>query len=218
MKKLVLSLTLVLLTSHAFAQELKIKTVEIKTVENALGTDPTNPIDQIGQVIATAERIVALGESVYRLLQHGKPNNTSTYAPISVVPRDPLSKEVVSPLDLDECSYPLTKTYRTVITTASVEVVKFEYAVTFSHSCSYNGVGKYIAAAEIKPISVDIGYGWDVNATMKLSGIMNHGKKGSPVVGANLTMNYSISSWRNSFNKDHTVHITGDGKIDPKQL
>lgn len=124
----------------------------------------------------------------------------------------------MSPLDLDECSYPLTKTYRTVITTASVEVVKFEYAVTFSHSCSYNGVGKYIAAAEIKPISVDIGYGWDVNATMKLSGIMNHGKKGSPVVGANLTMNYSISSWRNSFNKDHTVHITGDGKIDPKQF
>ena len=241
MKKLILSLALTAVTSGAFAQ-VAIKTVEIKTpnLSVGIGTGPgtgiigdvagagsgagdpiggitgvggTGAFDRIGQVLNTAQTAAALGEAVYVLAQHGKPTNTTEYAPISVVPRDPISKEIVSPFDMEDCSMPVRKTYRSVITTAGVEVVRFEYMVIYVHSCSYEGAGKYIQTAMIQPLVVKTGYGWDFNATMKLSGIMNHGKKADPIAGALLTIKYSMNSWRRALETNDTVHIRGDGQL-----
>jgi hypothetical protein len=169
--------------------------------------------DRIGQVLSTAQTAAALGEAVYVLAQHGKPTNTTEYAPISVVPRDPISKEIVSPFDMEDCSMPVRKTYRSVITTAGVEVVRFEYMVIYVHSCSYEGVGKYIQTALVQPLTVKTGYGWDFTATMKLSGIMNHGKKADPIAGALLTIKYTMNSWRRALETNDTVHIRGDGQL-----
>lgn len=241
MKKLILSLALTAVTTGAFAQ-VTIKTVEIKTPNISVGIGPgTNsgiigdvagagsgagdPIggitgvggmgafDRVGQVLSTAQTAVALGEAVYVLAQHGKPTNTTEYAPISIVPRDPISKEVVSPFDMEDCSMPVKKTYRSVMTTAGVEVVRFEYMVIYVHSCSYEGVGKYIQTALVQPLTVKTGYGWDFSATMKLSGMMNHGKKADPIAGALLTIKYSMNSWRTAFERNDTVHIRGDGQL-----
>lgn len=86
----------------------------------------------------------------------------------------------------------------------------------FSHSCSYEGKGKYIQVALIKPTSIVTKYGWDLNATMILSGMMNHGKKADPIVGAFLTMKLNMLNLGVAHAKEVTIHITGDGKINPK--
>lgn len=232
MKKLILSLALTAVTSGAFAQ-VSIKTVEIKTpnvsgsgiigdVAGAGGGAGTpiggigggaSTFDRVGQVIQTASSVVALGENIYTLVQHGKPSNTTDYAPIAIVPKDPISKEPVSPFDMEDCSMPVKKAFRATMTTGGVDVVKFEYMVIFSYGCSYEGAGKYIQTAMVQPISVKTSYGWDFAASMKFSGMMNHGKKADPIVGALLTIKYSMNSWRTAFEKNDTVHIRGDGQI-----
>lgn len=170
-------------------------------------------IDQVGQVIAVAKDIVALGESIYTLVQKGKPSNTTEFAPISVVPKDPITKEIADPFDMENCSFPVEKKFATTMKTGGAEVVRFEYMVIYTYGCSYNGAGKYIQNAIVQPVTVKTSYGWDFNATMKLSGIMNHGTKADPVVGAMLTIKYSMNSWRTAFERNDTVHITGKGEL-----
>ena len=164
-------------------------------------------------VIATAKDIVALGEAMYTLVQKGKPSNTTEFAPVSIVPKDPISKEIVDPFDMEYCSFPVEKKYRTQMKTAGSVVVDFEYMVVYSYGCSYSGAGKYIQSAMVQPVRVKSTYGWDFNATMRLTGIMNHGTKAEPNVGAMLTIKYSMNSWRTAFEKNDTIHITGDGQL-----
>lgn len=237
--KLTVSLALAILTSGAFAaDELTVKTVEVKNRQSITpkygygdvagagaggiggpGTfpdyspTPETPTERVGKIIQAAKDVVALGQDTYNLVQKGKPSNTTEYAPISIVPKDPLTKEVVSAFDMEDCSMPVKKTFITTMSTAGMEVVRFEYMVIFTHSCSYEGAGKYIQTAMVQPVSVKTKYGWDLNASMKLSGIMNHGKKGNPVVGALLTMKYSMNSWRTAFERNDTIHIKGNGEI-----
>lgn len=172
-----------------------------------------SPLDQAGQIIYMAQNVVALGEQVYTLVQRGKPSITTEYAPISIVPMDPLTKEIVNPFDMDNCAVPQQKKYRTVMKSGSSEVVRFEYAVIFSAGCSYNGAGKYIQTLSIVPTKIKVGYGWDVTAQMKLSGLMNHGKRDNPNVGALITIKYTMKSWRTALEKNDTIHVTGAGVV-----
>jgi hypothetical protein len=170
-------------------------------------------LEKTGKVIATAKDIVALGEAIYELVKKGKPSNTTEYAPISVIPKD-LSGEPADIFDMENFSFPTEKKYVTVVKNgAGKEVVRFEYMVIFSYGGSYNGSGKYITGANIIPVSVKTNYGWDFSATMKLSGIMNHGSRSNPVAGAMLTVKYQMNAWSNSFERNDTIHITGDGRI-----
>jgi hypothetical protein len=231
MKNFMVTLSLALMTTGAFAapEKITVETVEIKSFSSNLkgldvagagggATAPVNTgtkfsINQVGEVIAVAKDIVALGESIYTLVQKGKPSNTTDFAPISIVPKDPITKEIADPFDMENCSFPVEKKFATTMKTAGSEVVRFEYMVIYTYGCSYNGTGKYIQNAIVQPVSVKTTYGWDFNATMKLSGIMNHGTKAEPVVGAMLTIKYSMNSWRTAFERNDTVHITGKGEL-----
>ena len=114
---------------------------------------------------------------------------------------------------MENCSFPVQKKFATKMMTGGVEVVRFEYMVLYTYNCSYNGTGKYIQNAIVQPVSVKTGYGWDFNASMKLQGITNHGTKAQPVVGAILTIKYSMNSWRTAFERNDTVHISGNGGL-----
>lgn len=171
-------------------------------------------VERTGQVISTARDIVALGESIYDLVIKGKPTNVTEYAPISVVPKDPTTKEPVDVFDLEGFSMPSEKNYSaSVKNSVGKEVVKFTYKVVYSHSGSYNGTGKYLTGVNIIPGSVKTSFGWDFNASMKLSGMMNHGTKADPVAGVMVTIKYQMNSWSSALERNDTIHITGRGEI-----
>jgi len=171
-------------------------------------------ISTTGKIIQTARDMVALGEAFYELVKKGKPTNVTEYAPISVVPRDPNTKEHVDPFDLENFSMPVEKNFVTSIKNGmGQEVVKFSYKVLFSYGGSYNGKGRYLANVIIVPGSIRTSFGWDFSATMKLSGIMNHGTKENPIAGVMVTVKYQMNSWVAAFERNDTIHITGNGYV-----
>lgn len=170
-------------------------------------------IETTGKVISTAKDMVALGEAIYTLVTKGRPKNTTTYAPISVVPKDPTTKEHVDLFDLEGFSIPVEKTYVAKVYSGGKVVVNFTYKVMYSYGGSYNGTGKYLSNVIIIPGSVKTSFGWEFNAKMQLSGMMNHGTKANPVAGIMVTINYKMDSWSSSFERNDTVHITGNGQI-----
>ncbi len=167
-----------------------------------------------GQVISVARDLVALGEAIYDLVQKGKPKNVSEYAPISVVPKDPATKEIVDPFDLENFSMPVEKNFVARIKNmAGKEVVTFRYKVMFSHGGSYNGAGKYLTGVIIVPGEVTTSWGWEFNASMKLSGVMNHGTRADPVAGVMVTVKYQMNGWSTALERNDTMHITGRGEF-----
>lgn len=171
-------------------------------------------VQRTGKVISMARDIVALGEAVYELAKKGRPTNVTEYAPISVVPRDPMSKEYVDPFELEGFSVPVEKSFVARIKDgAGKESVTFNYKVIYSYGGSLNGTGKYLTNVIIVPGSIVTRYGWDFNASMKLSGVMNHGTKADPVAGVMVTIKYQMNSWSASFERNDTLHITGRGEF-----
>ncbi len=171
-------------------------------------------VDRFGRVVAVAKDIVGLGEAIYELVKKGKPSNTTEYAPISIVPRDPLTKEVVSPFDLENFSMPTEQNYKAVVTNSrGKEVVVFKYKVVYSYGGSYNESGKYLTNVIIIPSEVKTSFGWDFSAKMQMTGIYNHGSKANPVAGVLVTMKYQMNSWLKAFERNDTIHITGAGQV-----
>jgi hypothetical protein len=171
-------------------------------------------VETSGKVIQLARDMVALGEAIYELVKKGRPTNITEYAPISVVPRDPISKEYAEPFELEGFSMPVERNFVAKVKNGmGKEVVNFSYKVMYSYGGSFNGSGKYLTNVIIVPGEVRTTFGWDFNATMKLSGIMNHGTKAEPVAGIMVTMKYQMNSWSTAFERNDTIHITGAGEV-----
>lgn len=170
--------------------------------------------EQVGRVIGVAREVVGLGEAIYDLAKKGKPTNVTEFAPISIVPKNPTTKEYIDPFDLDNFSMPVEKNFvASVKNTRGKEVVSFKYKVFYSYGGSFNGTGKYLTGVIIVPSEIKTSFGWDFNASMKLTGIMNHGTKENPVAGAMITVKYQFNSWFKAYERNDTVHITGNGDL-----
>jgi hypothetical protein len=182
-------------------------------------TQPQGPtfdekVERSGKVIQLARDMVALGEAVYELVKKGKPTNVTEYAPISVVPRDPISKEYIDPFELEGFSMPVERNFIAKVKNGhGKDVVSFTYKVMYSYGGSFNGTGKYLTNVIIVPGEIRTTFGWDFNASMKLSGIMNHGSKANPIAGIMVTMKYQMNSWSTAFERNDTIHITGAGEV-----
>lgn len=171
-----------------------------------------DPLERAGRVISIARDLVALGEDIYRLVIKGKPSNTTSYAPISVVPR--VNGEIVDILDTDRWTAPVKRTFKVVYkNTYGVEVVQFTYSVLYSYNGSYDGKGAYLTSVQIIPERVRTLFGFDFTATMKLGGIVNQGTRANPIAGATLLMEYTVSSLVVAHNQTETFFINGRGSF-----
>lgn len=184
-----------------------------KTVSEAYfdqATPGPNRIETAGKVISVARDLVALGEDIYRLVSKGKPNVTTSYDPISVIPK--VDGHPVDLMDTESWSMPQKRTYQLALKNLyGIEVISFRYSVMYSYNGSYDGKGKYITAAQIQPDYVNVLWGFDFSATMKLSGIQNQGTRQAPVAAATLRIEYTASNVLNSRTIGDTFFITGTG-------
>lgn len=184
-----------------------------KTVSEAYmdsGSNKVNRIETAGRIISVARDLVALGEDIYRLVSKGKPNVSTSYDPISVIPK--VDGKPVDLMDTETWSMPQKRTYQLSLkNTYGIEVIKFRYSVMYSYNGSYDGKGRYLTAAQITPDYVNVLWGFDFSATMKLAGIQNQGTRQNPVAAATLRIEYTASNVMNSRTIGDTFFITGSG-------
>lgn len=199
-------------SSHDLASSFKTELIEssLSTDEHLLIDEQVNP----GEIIASAEKIVALGEALYTLFQKGKPSSQVKYAPISIIPRDPITKEPADLFDLEGEADPVRKKY--IVSKKNglgKEVCRLEFLIHFTPGRSYLGAGQYITNAAVIPLKANTLYGWDLDATMAVTGIGVKGKKANQVATATLTVNYKLQSFVTSLNESVVIDIDGTGKV-----
>ncbi len=192
----------------------QIETLDYKQLAVGLPNERGNvdPVEQAGKVITVSRDLVALGEDIYKLVIKGKPSNQTSYAPISVIPR--VAGEPVDILDTENWRAPTKRTYQIIYRNLyDIAVVTFRYSIIFSSHGQYDGKGAYLTAVQIVPESVRTLFGFDFTATMKLGGIQNQGTKASPVAGATLLLEYTVSSMMNANNQVDSYFVTGLGQF-----
>ncbi len=167
----------------------------------------------IGQVIAVANQVIALGEKIYEIVKKGQPVLNVSTAPISVLPKNADG----SPVDIFQTSnwsMPLTRKVKLEYKNLyGSKVVTFDYTVMFVHSGKYNGKGAYLTAVQIVPTNVTVSWGYEFDATMKLVGLQNHGSVDSPVAGAIVQMSYKAKTVLRTIDSTDQYHVTGRGQL-----
>lgn len=196
----------------------------ILSVDDELGlgdttTEAKKPdvIEKTGKVIQVAKDLVALGEDVYKLVTKGRPNLTTNYAPISVIPRGEDGKALDVLSDMEGWSEPIKSTFEVTYTNYyNAEVVKFRFSVMFSYGGSYNNKGAYITSAQIVPEYVRVLFGYDFSAVFKLAGVypVTDAKfKNGKVAGATLIMEHTVKTLVNATSMSTPIFISGTGVI-----
>lgn len=186
------------------------RTVHSKYLEIDQNAPAVTHLETAGKVISTARDLVALGEDIYKLVSKGKPNVTTAYDPISVIPK--VGGQPVDLLETETWSMPTKRTYSLVLrNTYNVAVITFRYSVMYSYRGSYNGKGAYLTAVQIQPDYVNVLWGFDFSATMKLAGIQNQGTRDNPVAAATILIQYNVSNVMNSRTMVDTFFVTGRG-------
>lgn len=212
MRLLLSALCFIALSTPAFSSSYK--TV---ITEKPLSYEDHQLIDQTvgpGEIIVMADQIVALGEKLYTLFQKGKPTSQVKYAPVSIVPLDGVTKQPVSVFDLEGDAEPVRKKFSISKKNGlGNEVGRLDILIHFTPGRSFEGKGQYITNANIIPLKANTLYGWDIAASMVVSGVGVSGRKANPIATATLTLSYQLNSVITAINEAVVIDIDGTGKI-----
>ncbi len=167
---------------------------------------------RFGRIVSIARDIVALGEDVYRLVIKGKPTITTTYAPVSVIPRQ--GEGAVDIFETENWKAPVKRSFKVVYTNYfGMDVVKYDFSVLYSYGGTHDGKGAYITAAQMQNDNVEVLFGYDFTASMKVGGIQNMATRENPVAGLTMILEYNVSTIVKTMTNTQTFFVLGTGKI-----
>jgi hypothetical protein len=167
----------------------------------------------IGEVIMVADKIIALGEKIYKIIEKGRPVVQTQYAPISILPKDSKGQSV-DVMDMENWSSPKSVKYKASYRNGyGMNVVTIEFIVLMAYGGSYNGKGRYLTSAQIIPSHVDVAWGFDVAATMKLNSIQNKGTKENPIAAAILNFEYRVKTVVKHDENHMSFYMDGNGTL-----
>lgn len=162
-------------------------------------------------VIEDLKDFVVLGEKVYDLVQKGRPTVSTSFAPISFVPK--IDSEPVNPLEMEGFKVPRSKTYKiSYVNMLGVEVVNFKFSIIYSYGGSYKGKGKYLAGIYVSS-NIQTGYMYDFKATMTVASATNIGTIEDPIAGVTLSLEHQVKTFSKHTNKTQNFFIDGNGNF-----
>jgi len=167
----------------------------------------------IGTIIMVTEKLIALGEKIYKIVERGRPVVDLQSEPIEILPRDDKG-QAISAMQLHGWKAPISRKYK--VTTKNylgMKPASFEFMLIYSYGGQNRGSGRYITGAQIKPTSVDVKWGYKLDAKFYVQSIMNQGTEENPVAGATLMIDYKISTVLQDSTNNKTFFINGLGQV-----
>lgn len=165
-----------------------------------------NPLDVIE---VTVDRIINIGKKMWTILDAGRPVvNVTTYT------ANALPHGLTCWSDLSGWNIPETKTYKVAYENAfGIDVVTFDYRVTYTAGGSLNGQGKYITNATITPAALNVSWGFELNAQAEVPSVFNRGTNTSPVAGMQMLMKWQVKSVMSQVEQAETFYVGGDNMM-----
>lgn len=168
----------------------------------------------LGQTIMIVDKLIAIGEKVWKIVEAGRPViNTDKMPPsISVLPKG--ITEDGSFEAMYGWSDPKVSTYKVTYKNAyGVEVIRFEFSVMMQFGGTDGKGGKYLTGISVFPGNIYAAWGWTFNASSTLLAITNKGTPAAPVAAATLELSYDVSTPLNEDRNKIRFHVDANGNV-----
>lgn len=190
----------------------KITVTEIET-EEYFNDEKFDGNKDLGSIILSIEKLIALGTKIYDIIKKGKPvTNLSFAKPVSVLPQTEDPNTAFT--QMAGWSMPTAKTYRVEYKNLfGMSVIAFDYTVYFQHSGTYEDKGSYITGLTVRATNISVSWGFEFNASSALETISNMGTRVDPKAAATMRINYQASSILSDIQSSESFFATGTGEI-----
>lgn len=182
------------------------------TAGGTAGPTPS-PTGILDSVIMVVDKLIAIGQKIIPTIEKGKAVVTnSSMSAVSVLPR----LETIDPVvhDMGNWSLPVTKHYKIVYKNGlGSDVVSFVYSVTYQHSGTYGGKGKYLTGIRASARNIDIAWGFDLDASSQLVQISNVGTTKNVIAGATIEIQYTVKNWTRTITNIVSFFVAGDNRL-----
>ena len=153
--------------------------------------------------------IVSLGERIWDFILTNKPNADYQTFKTSVVPEG-----ITSWTQLTQWSKPVVKVYRVEFTNMfGKSAGGFDYRITYFHSGTYRGKGKFIGQISVAPTNVHLKTGRSLKMRAELESTLNFGTEMDPVAGAGILVTWSTPTTTSYEMESSEFMIYGTGEI-----
>ena len=172
-------------------------------------TPPTNPNTGFNDTMVKIERIVALGEKIWNFLVTNKPGADYEIFKASVVPEG-----ITHWAQLMKWSKPVSKIYRVEFKNSFGSVSgSFDYRLTYFHSGSFKGKGKFLGQISVVPTNIKLGTDRSLKMRVELASVINFGTEDDPIAGAQLIVSWSSPTTTKYQMQSAEYLIYGNGDI-----
>ncbi len=176
-------------------------------------TPAPSPTGFLDGVIMVVDKLIAIGQKIMPTIEKGRAVVTNNpMAAVSVLPRLDTKDPVVH--DMGGWSIPVTKHYKISYSNGfNSEVVSFVYSITYQHGGTYGGKGKYLTGIRASARSINIAWGFDLDASSQLLQISNVGSADNVVAGATIEISYTVKNWTRTITTNESFFVAGDGRL-----
>lgn len=205
----------------------RVELEDITELENAVGLDfmsvenprqrwrgaPSQPInrseltDPIGEAEVILDRIIAIGDKIWKIIEKNKPVVDTKYSALAALPEGAIRWQ-----QLESWATPETRVYRMSYKNVyGMTVVDFAFRMAYTYGGSVNGKGKYLANIEIEPRALDVAWGYKFQAVGTIQNVHNAGTKAKPLAGAEIVMDWQVNTVMKHSQQSNRFFVRGDG-------
>lgn len=169
--------------------------------------NPANPLDETNLIV---DQIINIGKKIWAVVETGRPVvNIKT----DVATALPAGSRCWN--DLQAWSRPETRVFAVkVVNGYGIDVIKFNYRVSYLTGGTVNGIGKYIGYAAIEPAELSVAWGYTFSASAHAPTVFNMGTKADPLAGMQIQVKYSVDTVMKHTEITQAYFITGAGQFE----
>lgn len=155
------------------------------------------------------EDIVNVGKEVWKIIEANKPVVTVDMPVAHAMP-----KGIQCWTDLEQWQSPKAVLYRIQYKNLfGITVVDFNFRVSYVYGGSYLGKGQYLANVSVVPATLDVAWGFNVNATSVVGQTVNLGTKDNPEAGISLSVRWHIKTVAKDSDNTENFFIRANGDM-----
>lgn len=99
-------------------------------------------------------------------------------------------------------------TYKNVY---GIEVVNFDYRITYTAGGVHDGKGLYLSNVAVNPQNLSVAWGYNVEANAKVVNVLNTGTKNNPRAGMEVLVEWKIKTILKDMRSSTSFFVKGDG-------
>lgn len=161
---------------------------------------------------ALVDSWVTIGMKVWAIIASNRPVANVATQRISVLP-----SANIDWIQMENWKGPASRTYTVKKKNGyGMTVVENTYTIAYNYGGQVNGVGAFLANATVIPTSVNVIFGFTLDADAQVGQPINISSQASPVAGVDIQVRYKVTTLINHSQGVDAFFLQGDGQI--KQL